>query len=161
MRKYMLSFFLFTIVFSQNIGSKKAVNSVLDKLHLYASQASGKKYIDLFSDDAVFFGTDISERWPKNDFRSYAMSRFKTGTGWTYYMKERNIYFSDDGKTAWFDEILINKNYGNFRGTGALKIVNNSWKITQYNLLLPIPNDLLKKYSKEIKEYYKKINTKL
>ena len=24
-----------------------------------------KKYIDLFADDAVFFGTDISERWPK------------------------------------------------------------------------------------------------
>ena len=150
MRKYMLSFFLFTIVFSQNIGSKKAVNLVLDNLHLYASQASGEKYIDLFSDDAVFFGTDISERWPKNDFQAYAMSRFKTGTGWTYYMKERNIYFSDDGRTAWFDD---------FRGTGALKIVNDEWKITQYNLLLPIPNDLLKKYSKEIKEYYKKTNT--
>ena len=159
MRICISSFFFFTIVFSQNIGSKKAIDLVLDNLHLYASQASGKKYIDLFSEDAVFFGTDISERWPKNDFQAYAMSRFKTGTGWTYYMKERNIYFSDDGRTAWFDEILINKNYGDFRGTGALKIVNNKWKITQYNLLLPIPNDLLKKYSKEIKEYYKKTNT--
>ena len=45
--------------------------------------------------------------------------------------------------------------YGDFRGTGALKIENNKWKIVQYNLLLPIPNDLLKKYASEIKEYYK------
>ena len=90
MRICISSFFFFTIVFSQNIGSKKAVDLVLDNLHLYASQAIGKKYIDLFSDDAVFFGTDISERWPKDDFQAYAMARFKTGTGWTYYMKERN-----------------------------------------------------------------------
>ena len=83
------------------------------------------------------------------------MARFKTGVGWTYYMKERNIFFSDDGRTAWFDEILISKKYGEFRGTGALKMVKNKWKITQYNLLLPIPNDLMKKYSEEIKEYYK------
>jgi len=34
-------------------------------------------------------------------------------------------------------------------------MVKNKWKITQYNLLLPIPNDLMKKYSEEIKEYYK------
>ena len=78
-----------------------------------------------------------------------------TGTGWTYTMKERNIYFSDDKKTAWFDEVLTSKKYGDFRGTGALKIENNKWKIVQYNLLLPIPNDLLKKYASEIKEYYK------
>ena len=107
MHKYLLFIFLFSTYYSQNIRSEKAVGVVLDNLHLYASQASGKKYIDLFSEDAVFFGTDISERWPKEDFRTYAMGRFKTGVGWTYYMKERNIFFSDDGRTAWVDEILI------------------------------------------------------
>ena len=155
MRKYLLLILLFSTNYSQNIRSEKAVNKVLNNLHLYASQASGEKYIDLFSEDAVFFGTDISERWPKEEFRTYAMGRFKSGVGWTYYMKERNIFFSDEGRTAWFDEILISKKYGEFRGTGALKMVKNKWKITQYNLLLPIPNDLMKKYSEEIKEYYK------
>jgi hypothetical protein len=77
-----------------------------------------------------------------------------TGKGWTYIMTERNVFFSDDGKTAWFDEILYSKSYGNFRGTGALKIVDTEWKITQYNLLLPIPNDLMMKYAKEIKAFY-------
>jgi hypothetical protein len=47
------------------IDSKKEINDVLDSLHYLASVADQKKYIDLFSEDAVFFGTDISERWSK------------------------------------------------------------------------------------------------
>ena len=76
------------------------------------------------------------------------------GIGWTYSMKERNLYFSNDDKTAWFDEILTNKSYGEFRGTGVLKMVGSQWKIVQYNLLLPIPNNLMKKYAFEIKAFY-------
>jgi hypothetical protein len=60
-------------------------------------------------------------------------------------MTQRNTFISDDGKTAWFDEILHNKDSGEFRSTGSLKIVNTEWKVTQYNLLLPIPNDLMNK----------------
>ena len=82
------------------------------------------------------------------------MARFADGDGWTYHMKERNIFFSDDGKTCWFDEILNNEKYGEFRGTGVLKIVMGKWKIVQYNLLLPIPNDLFMNISKKIKNFY-------
>ena len=49
MHKYLLFILLFSTNYSQNIRSEKAVGSALDNLHLYASQASGKKYIDLFS----------------------------------------------------------------------------------------------------------------
>jgi|TARA_Y100000310_G_scaffold330914_1_gene403518 hypothetical protein len=146
--------FLSTITFSQNIGNADAVENVLDNLHLYAAEAKAKKYMALFSEDAVFFGTDISERWAKQAFDEYATKRMATGTGWTYFMKERHIYFSDDGRTAWFDEILHNRGYGDFRGTGVLKMVGSEWKIAQYNLLLPIPNDLMMKYAKEIKVFY-------
>ncbi len=152
--KNILIIILVSVGIGQNIGATDAVENVLDNLHLYASEANGKKYFDLFAKNAVFFGTDISERWDKKAFQKYGMARFASGTGWTYFMKERNVFFSDDGKTAWFDEILINKS-GDFRGTGVLKIVNTEWKITQYNLLLPIPNDLMKKYATEIKDYYK------
>ncbi len=154
MKKFILLSFFITFTFSQNIGNTDAVENVLDNLHLYAAEAKAEKYIDLFADDAVFFGTDISERWTKSEFEEYASKRMATGKGWTYFMKERNIFFSDYGKTAWFDEILISKKYGEFRGTGALKIVGTEWKIAQYNLLLPIPNDLMKKYAAEIKVFY-------
>ena len=51
---------------------------------------------------------------------------------------------------------LSNEKYGVFRGTGVLIKIDNNWLITQYNLLLPIPNDLLKDYSKEIINFLKK-----
>ena len=133
---------------------QKEINSVLDSLHYFASVADQKKYIDLFSKNAVFFGTDIDERWPIDDFNSYVKSRFDTGTGWTYKANSRNIFVAKDKRTAWFDEIVENKSYGEFRGTGVLVLVSNEWKISQYNLLLPIPNDFLQKYANEIKKYY-------
>jgi len=54
-----------------------------------------------------------------------------------------------------FDELVRNDKYGQLRGTGVLKLVDQDWKIVQYNLVLPIPNDLLPKYAQEIKEFYK------
>ena len=133
---------------------QKEINNVLDSLHYLASVADQKKYIDLFSKNAVFFGTDIDERWPIDDFNSYVKSRFDTGTGWTYNANSRNIFVAKNKSTAWFDEIVENKSYGEFRGTGVLVLENNEWKISQYNLLLPIPNDYLQKYANEIKKYY-------
>ena len=133
---------------------QKEINNVLDSLHYLASVADQKKYIDLFSKNAVFFGTDIDERWIIDDFNSYVKSRFDTGIGWTYKSNSRNIFVAKNKSTAWFDEIVENKSYGEFRGTGVLVLENNEWKISQYNLLLPIPNDYLQKYANEIKKYY-------
>ena len=68
-----------------------------------------------------------------------------------------NIFymFSDDYCKQLYSEILISKKYGAFRGTGVLIFLETEWKISQYNLLLPIPNNLMKKYAAEIKNYYK------
>ena len=140
-----------------NLGNveKEEINKVLDNLHKYASEANGEKYFQLFNDQAVFHGTDLNERWSIDEFKKYAQNRFDTGTGWTYKSLERNIFINSSNTTAWFDEILINEKYGKFRGTGVLSKVDGMWKIDQYNLLLPIPNDLLLKYTKEVKEYLK------
>ena len=144
------------ILISQN--DKELINKVLDDLHQYASEADGAKYFSLFDSDAVFFGTDATERWSINEFQEYALKRFENGTGWTYYPINRNIYLNNDKNTAWFDEELNNDKYGVFRGTGVLIKTNEGWKISQYNLLLPIPNDLLIDYSKEIKLFLNKEN---
>jgi len=148
---YIYLFILF-INYNQN-NENKVVSDVLDNLHKYASQANGELYFDLFNDNAIFFGTDAKERWDKKAFQDYALERFNIGDGWTYYPISRNIYFNVDKNTAWFDEELKNEKYGVFRGTGVLTKQNNVWKINQYNLLLPIPNELLIKYSKEIKTF--------
>ncbi len=147
-----LYIYLLLLFFNDSQNNEKIlVSNVLDNLHKYASQANGELYFDLFNDSAIFFGTDATERWNKLDFKNYAQERFANGDGWTYYPISRNIFLNKDKNTAWFDEELKNDKYGVFRGTGVLTKENNLWKINQYNLLLPIPNDLLIKYSKEIK----------
>ena len=149
----MLKLFIYIILLLSN-NDKTQINKVLDDLHNYASKADGTNYFKLFDSEAIFFGTDATERWHINEFKDYALKRFETGTGWTYKPISRNIYINEN--TAWFDEKLSNEKYGVFRGTGVLIRQNDKWLISQYNLLLPIPNNLLKKYSKEIIDYLNK-----
>ncbi len=118
------------------------VNAVLDTLHDAAARADAERYFACFDDEAVFLGTDPAERWPFAVFRDYAAKRFATGTGWTYRVKERVTSIGADGRAAWFDERLVNEKYGECRGTGVLLLRTDGWRIVQYNLTIPIPNDL-------------------
>ncbi len=123
-------------------ADEQAVSGVLDALHDAASKAQFDSYFGLFADDGIFFGTDATERWTIAQFKAYAKPSFDKGRGWTYHKTERHIYLSSDGRTAWFDEKLDNANYGDCRGSGVLVKEGGAWKIAQYNLTIPIPNDL-------------------
>jgi hypothetical protein len=52
------------------------------------------------------------------------------------------VTLAEDGSTAWFDEMLENQSYGTTRGTGVLVRTAGGWKIVQYHLTIPLPNDL-------------------
>ncbi len=132
---------------------ENAVASVLDSLHDAASKADEPRYFDLFTKDAIFYGTDDTERWTKDQFRDYAHPYFSKGQGWTYTVADRAVFFSEDGRTAWFDERLDNAKWGRCRGTGVLALHAGQWKIEQYNLLVPIPNDLLPEVAERIKSF--------
>ncbi len=129
-----------------------AVAAVLDTLHDAASKADGKRYFGCFAPDAVFFGTDATERWTIDQFRAYAQARFDQGTGWTYHPRKRHIFLSHDRETAWFDEVLHNAKYGECRGTGVLVKRDGGWKIAQYNLTIPIPNEIALEVVERIRE---------
>ncbi|HEX9730080.1 MAG TPA: nuclear transport factor 2 family protein [Gemmatimonadales bacterium] len=121
-----------------------AVTSVLDALHHNASVANEASYFALFAPEGVFFGTDAMERWTVDQFRAYAHPVFERGQGWTYVLREgtRNVDFDPTGTVAWFDEILDNENYGETRGTGVMRLIGGEWKIAQYHLTIPVPNEL-------------------
>lgn len=161
MKCFVLFIFLMFFVFSARTATaatddlSKQVGEVLDKLHLYASKADGPAYFALYAKDAVFFGTSKEERWPLSEFKPYAQARFDTGTGWTYKPIERSVFFSKDLKTAWFDERLEHK-IGEARGTGVLVLEGNSWKIAQYNLSFPVPNELFDSVYEMIRVYEEK-----
>ena len=118
------------------------VSAVLDALHEAASEADFDRYFSLYADEAVFLGTDATERWTREEFMDYARAPFETGTGWTYHTLERHIAIAADGRTAWFDERLENAGLGETRGSGVLVLEDGSWKIAHYNLTIPIPNEM-------------------
>ena len=132
-------------------GELATVDEVLNSLHETASTASFEKYFALYDDSAVFIGTDASEVWSKKEFKAYAKPHFDKGRGWTYLPKERHIYFSPDKNVAWFDELLDNESLGETRGTGVLVKKAGSWKITQYHLTIPIPNEIADDVAEQIK----------
>ena len=121
----------------------QTVDSVLDALHTAAAEADQDTYFALFTDDAVFLGTDATERWTIDQFREFAMPYFQRESAWTYKPVERHIMFDDpdNPRTAWFDELLENDAYGLCRGTGVLRRIDDRWRIAHYSLSFTIPNE--------------------
>ncbi|HIF74562.1 MAG TPA: protein with SnoaL 3 domain, NTF 2 superfamily [Porticoccaceae bacterium] len=147
------SFFLPLLINSQVAAQSAedltAVNNILDAYHVAAAEANWESYFQLMSDDGVFLGSDAGERWTKAEFRAYA----SRSNGWDYLPEIRNVNFTPDGGSAWFDEILQSASYGTSRGTGILIKTEQGWKISQYALTFPIPNALAPSITAGIKEY--------
>ena len=122
----------------------KAVWMRLNELHQAASLAKADRYFDCFAPDAVFLGTDATERWELKDFKAYVKERFDQGKGWTYtpVSGARHVTMDDAESIAWFDELLDNAKYGRCRGSGVLRKIGDQWKIAQYNLTFTVPNDV-------------------
>jgi len=133
-------------------AARQAVSDTLDALHMAASEANFDRYFGLYAEDAVFYGTDATERWTRAEFESYAAPHFEAGRGWTYHMTERNVYVSEDGRFAWFDERLDNASLGETRGSGVLRLSERGWQVVQYNLTIPVPNELAGDFVRQIRE---------
>ncbi len=97
-------------------------------------------YFDAMAEESIFIGTDATENWNKKQFQDFAKPYFDKGKAWNFKAIERNIYFSKDGKTAWFDE-LLNTQMKICRGSGVLVQENQQWKIKHYVLSMTIPNE--------------------
>ncbi len=123
-------------------NDEKLVAETLDALHQAASDADFDRYNAVFAADAVFLGTDATERWTRDEFMAFAKPYFDQGRGWTYLMTERHVTVAEGGATAWFDEKLDNDNLGDTRGSGVLIKESGEWRISQYNLTIPVPNEL-------------------
>jgi ketosteroid isomerase-like protein len=132
---------------------QQAITSVLDQFHQAAANANADKYLNLLSDDAVFLGTDASERWTKTQFTKFVQPYFSQGKGWLYVSRQRNISLLPVATVAFFDELLQHKKYGTCRGTVVLIKTKQGWKISQYNLSLPIPNDIATAVVESVKTY--------
>lgn len=118
------------------------VSAMLDDWHAAAADADEARYFGHFAAFGVFLGTDGTERWTVPEFRSYAHPHFERKKAWRFRASRREITFVGD--VAWFDEDLLTENLGPARGTGVVVREGGVWKVAQYNLSVPIPNDRFK-----------------
>lgn len=135
------------------------VSAALDDLHDAAAKADEARYFRRFSRSAVFLGTDATERWTKAEFQTWARPYFARGRAWVYTPRDRHVFFSADGATAWFDEFVDNEKLGACRGTGVLVLEDGEWRIAQYHLVIPVPNDLATDLVKRARDLEKKAAT--
>lgn len=119
-----------------------AVADVLDDFHAAASVADEARYLGHLAPDAIFLGTDPTERWTVEEFRAFVRPYFSKGRGWTYVATERHVTLAADGTLAWFDETLDNEKYGKLRGTGVLRKTDGQWKIVHYSMTFLVPNEV-------------------
>ena len=150
MKRLSLLLFVFFLFSGTVHAQADAVASVLDDFHQAAADADSARYFGYFAEGAVFFGTDLTERWSVEEFQAYAGPHFRVGRGWHYVPQEREVFLNGD--TAWFDETLLNESFGMTRGTGVLVNTEEGWKISQYHLTLPVPNDLIYRLVEMIEE---------
>lgn len=132
-----------------------APGAVVDALHQAARDADGAAYFGLFTPDAVFIGTDATERWTLDQFRAYAEPYFAQGRGWDYGVRSRVVTVApiDCRCIAWFDELLDNQTYGTARGSGVLRLTDDGWRIEQYVLGFPVPNDVAREVTARIRRH--------
>jgi ketosteroid isomerase-like protein len=123
-------------------AQEKAINTTINQWHTAAKEANFDQYFGLMTTDAVFVGSDASEVWSYDEFKSFSKPYFDAGKAWTFTPIERHVYISDNQQMAWFDETLNSTHMGVCRGSGVLeKQEGNTWKIKHYVLSLAIPND--------------------
>ena len=141
---------VFLVIFLQNIWAQSELDDLIDGLHQDADEGNFQTYFDRYSVDAIFLGTDKTERWSVEEFKAYAEPAFADGNGWTYEVVERN--WEGSGSTRWFDEILFNEKLGHCRGTGVVQLTDGEWKIAHYALTMLVPNEIAAEVGSQTQE---------
>ena len=156
-------FILSLCLFNFSLFANSDINKVLDTFHQAAANADQKLYFSLLDEQAVFLGTDGTERWTKKQFTDFVNPYFSKGRGWLYKSRQRNITLiqapANEIQLAFFDELLDNKNYGECRGSGVLRLTSQGWKILQYNLSIPVPNSISNDVVEKIKTHHQQISS--
>ena len=151
MKKLALVCTLLSLSISTNLFTKpgeintaeetKTINTLLDNWHAAAAKGDYNGYFGKIAEDGIYIGTDATEHWDKKAFSTFSKPYFDKGKAWDFKALERHIYFSKDGKTAWFDELLDTWMKA-CRGSGVLTKEGKEWKIKQYVLSMTVPNDV-------------------
>ncbi len=136
--------FISWLSFGQN-KQVVTINRLMNNWHKAAADANANEFFDFMDDDCIYIGTDASERWTKQEVVQFAKAYFDKGKAWSFEPIERQVYFSRNKKTAWFNETL-NTWMGVCRSSGVLEKKKGKWKLKHYHLSVTVPNDKIKEF---------------
>src|SRR5215468_6586601 len=85
------------VVAAESTGEEKRIATLLDDWHAAAGAADENRYFGHFAPNAVFLGTDATERWTLEEFRRYAHPHFAKGRAWSFRALPRHVVSSPDG----------------------------------------------------------------
>lgn len=119
---------------------KAAIDQLLTQWHQAAADADFQGYFGLMAPNSVFIGTDASENWDKDAFMSFSKPYFDQGRAGSFRAVQRNIYLSESGRMAWFDE-LLDTWMQLCRGSGVAVKTEDGWRIAHYVLSMTMPNE--------------------
>ena len=128
-----------------------AIETLMNLWHQSASKSNASIFFDsLMWPEAIYLGTDISEKWKRDELKYWSASAFEKDTAWDFKVNRRSIYKNEfDNNIIWLEEDLLTW-MGPCRGSAVLIKKNQQWKIMHYNLAVAVSNDSIYKYMKII-----------
>lgn len=148
---FFLGFLLISTVYGQTSNTENALNALMDQWHKNATLAKFDAYFNATTEDFIFYGTAPNEKWDKASFQVFCKPYFDSLHTWKFAPSNRKWNFSNDGKTAWFDEDLQTWML-DCRGSGVCVKKKGVWKISYYNLTVVIENEKIQEFIKLRKE---------
>ena len=139
---------------------KKTINDLIESWHQAATDADFDTYFACMNESSYFIGTDASEKWNTTEFKSFCKPIFDRGSAWEFKTIQREIFISEQGDVAWFDEQLHTW-MGVCMSSGVVVRTNEGWKIEHYQLSIAVPNDVVDDFISLVKKYEEnKVNEK-
>ncbi|MBZ2208418.1 nuclear transport factor 2 family protein [Massilia soli] len=136
---------------SDQAETRARVNAFIDEWHDDAANAR-LAYFDKMAKDGVYIGTDKTELWNRDAFKTWAKRFFERKSAWAFKATKRNVYMSEDQKFIWFDE-LLDTQMGVCQASGVIRKTDKGFEIQHYQLSIAVPNDVADKVTKTIKDF--------
>lgn len=127
----------------------------MDAWHRAAATADENVFFGSMAEDAIYLGTDASERWLRDELKAWSAEYFKRDKAWDFKPYDRQLYWSDNQRVVWFEEMLDTW-MGTCRGSGVLMRQGDSWVLKHYDLAVMVPNDVIRDFIQLVEKQAKK-----
>ncbi|WKK78357.2 nuclear transport factor 2 family protein [Marivirga salinae] len=151
MRISLSIFFLLMPMFLCAQTPTENINQFMDNWHKAAATADEELFFGSMTEEGIYLGTDKTEKWTRDEMEEWANEYFQKESAWSFIATERDVYFSEDGNTAWLNEKLDTW-MGVCKGTAVLVLKENGWEIALYDLSVTIDNEKIDQFLELIKE---------